>query len=210
MSDSPAIKAVVFDLGGVLISIHHERAMRFWADRCGASDEELINLYRSDKKYQLVECGLMPIEQYHRHVVEQLGRPIPLEAFVEGWNRMLGDVLPGVEALLDTLAGRVRLICLSNTNAPHAEAFRVSLAGLLGRFERVFCSHEMAARKPDPGIYRQVLDYLLLPAGAVAFVDDRAENIAGAESVGMRGVLSTTVEETAAGLARLGVLKNSL
>jgi HAD superfamily hydrolase (TIGR01509 family) len=204
--NSPAIKAVIFDLGGVLISIHHERAIGLWADGCGASIEEVARLYYSDTLYRQMECGQMPIEQYHRHVVRQLGHSMSLEAFIEGWNSMLGDVLPGIETLLDELARQVRLICLSNTNAPHAAVFRTSLTRLFARFERVFYSHEMACRKPEPVIYRQVLDYLALPAAAVAFVDDRPENVAGAVAVGLRGICSMTVAETAAGLQQLGLL----
>ncbi len=200
-----AIKAVIFDLGGVLISIHHERAIRTWSRCCGASEQEILDLYRRDTLYKLVESGRMPIEEYHRHVVKQLGCEMSLEAFVEGWNLMIGEPLAGIESLLDKLAPKVRLLLLSNTNAPHAEVFRTALAGFLGRFERLFYSHEMATRKPEPAIYRQVLEYLELPGAQVAFVDDRAENIAGAEVVGMRGVLSKTMDQTAAGLAEFGL-----
>jgi glucose-1-phosphatase len=205
MNGQPAIKAVVFDLGGVLIEICHERAIGLWAAACGASVEDITRLYWTDKLYRRMENGQMSIAEYHRHIVCEIGRPMSLAAFTEGWNSMLGDILPGIEPLLDRLAGKVRLVCLSNTNAPHVAVFKTTLAGLFSRFERVFYSHEMATRKPEPQIYLRVLEHLATPAAQVAFVDDRAENVVGAEAVGMRGVLSTTVDQTIAGLARLGL-----
>ncbi len=196
---------MVFDLGGVLIYIHPERAFDIWGKASGASRQEMLDLYRRDKLYCQMECGKISLEDYHRYVVEQLGRPMELATFIRGWNSMIGDIMPGVEALLDKLAGKVRLVCLSNTNAAHAECFKRSLTGLLGRFEKVFCSHEMAGRKPEPQIYLDVLSYLKLPASQVAFIDDREENVAGAAAVGMRGVLSRSVEETFKSLEMLGI-----
>lgn len=61
-------------------------------------------------------------------------------------------------------------------------------------------SYEHHVMKPDPKIYHILLDkYSLDPAGCV-FIDDRPENIAGAENVGIHGILFEGYEKTSAAL----------
>jgi len=52
-------------------------------------------------------------------------------------------------------------------------------------------SWELGVLKPDARIYRIALERLGVPAGEALFVDDRPENVAGAEAVGMRGLVFT-------------------
>ena len=53
-------------------------------------------------------------------------------------------------------------------------------------FRVAFSSCYMGLRKPEPAIYRRALDILGKPAERILFIDDRAENVAAAESVGMQ------------------------
>jgi putative hydrolase of the HAD superfamily len=55
-------------------------------------------------------------------------------------------------------------------------------------FDHIVVSAEVGLIKPDPRIYRLALDGLGVSSEEAVFVDDMAENITGAEAVGMRGV----------------------
>jgi putative hydrolase of the HAD superfamily len=99
----------------------------------------------------------------------------------------------------------VRLVVLSNTNEVHTSRWRGLYPELEGLFERMFLSHELGARKPEPAAYRAVLAYLQLPPGRVAMVDDRVENIEAAEELGMRGVVAEGTASIIEGLRRLGL-----
>ena len=61
-------------------------------------------------------------------------------------------------------------------------------------------------RKPDPRIFRVLIDRYGLDAATTAFVDDVAENVAAAEAVGMTGVLYRDGDSLRADLRRLGLL----
>lgn len=69
-------------------------------------------------------------------------------------------------------------------------------------FDAVVVSCEVGLTKPDPAIYRLCLERLELPAAQVLFVDDRADNLAGAATVGLR----TLHFESAGALDRLRAL----
>ena len=123
-----------------------------------------------------------------------------------GWNTVIGDVIPGAEPLLAELAAHVRLIVLSNTNACHKSVWNSRFTGALSHFERMFLSHEMGVRKPQPASFQMVLDYLDLPPGRVVFVDDKAENVKAARASGMNAVLARGTESISSGLAELGLV----
>ena len=63
-------------------------------------------------------------------------------------------------------------------------------------------SHEKLT-KPDPAIYERLLEKFDLKAEETVFIDDRKENIAGAESVGIKGILFTSFDEVNAKLQNL-------
>ncbi|HUU59943.1 MAG TPA: HAD-IA family hydrolase, partial [Phycisphaerae bacterium] len=99
----------------------------------------------------------------------------------------------------------LRVVALSNTNAVHADVWRVRHADVLRHFERIFVSHEMGARKPEPECFRQVLEYLAVAPRRVVFIDDCAENVEAAVRLGMKGIVATGAVETARRLRDMGV-----
>lgn len=205
MNENVTIQAAVFDLGGVVIDTSVEAVMDYWARASGASPEELAAAAPGDTHHHLLELGQITIRDYHEHIVAMIGRPLSFEDFLAGWNSILAGLVDGIEPLLAELAGRLRLIALSNTNAAHAEAFLPLYADALGHFERIFLSFEMGVRKPDPASFRQVLEYLDLPPAEVAFIDDGAENVAAADGLGMRGIVATGAAGIARSLRHMGV-----
>jgi HAD superfamily hydrolase (TIGR01509 family) len=69
--------------------------------------------------------------------------------------------------------------------------------------DRLFLSYRIGAMKPDAAFYRAILDSLDVSADECVFIDDKHENVAGAEAVGMRGLLFESAEDMDARLKRL-------
>jgi FMN phosphatase YigB (HAD superfamily) len=96
---------------------------------------------------------------------------------------------------LKSLKARYRTFLLSNTNGIHVKCFSESLSKTHGidsldsLFERVYYSHQMRMRKPDPEIYEFVLRENNLAASETLFLDDNEKNIAGARAVGIETFL---------------------
>ena len=116
-------------------------------------------------------------------------------------------MLPGMQALVEELdAAGVPLYALTNFSAEFWPPFRAREAATFDRFRGILVSGDEGLTKPDPAIYRLALDRFGLRAEDTVFVDDRADNVAGAASVGMKAVLFTDAVALREDLMRLGVV----
>ncbi len=195
---------VVFDLGGVLIE---------WDPR---------HLYRQLMPDDEVEAFLEEIgfaAWNHAQdaggswasAVEELAARHPerrdlIAAYPARFPETLAGAVPGsVEVLRDLHEAGVRLLALTNWSAetyPHA----VATFEFLSLFEDVMVSGVEGVAKPDPAVFRLLLERFRLNPAATVFVDDSLANIAAAAAVGLRGVLFQDADALRADLSRLGLL----
>jgi putative hydrolase of the HAD superfamily len=115
-----------------------------------------------------------------------------IRADVAGW---LHPNLRSVQAVERLNERAVRLALFSN--APVEVAAGIAVAPWLALFSRKFFSCDLRAVKPEAGAYKAVLEALDARPDEVLFVDDRPENVAGAEAVGIRAVLFQGAEQLA-------------
>ncbi len=181
--------AAVFDLGGVIIRVRVEGMFEYWSGITGAPAERLAHAVLADGAYREFERGEMTPCQFHRHISGVMGIDLDFEQFRRGWCNVFDGLYDGTEQLLGDLSASMRIVSLTNTNELHSAMWRPLYDEAMSRFEAIFTSHELGARKPEPQSYHAVLDYLGEAPANVAFVDDRAENIEAAERLGMRGIL---------------------
>ena len=150
--------------------------MAYYSDRCHlAADEERLAALRAD-------CA--------RVLLDELG----IEAAADAGERVLTDavafrVLPGVEPLLSGLArAGTATAVVSNWDF----SLRRTLAGLGLDFDAIVTCGETGVRKPDPRIYRAVLDQLGVEPDRALFVGDRVlEDVQGPAALGMHTCLAT-------------------
>ena len=186
-----SFEVVIFDLGGVVFGISLQPVIQSWSESTGMHPQDLAARFRIDSYYERLEVGGISPAQYREHVCDLLGVHLSDEDFDRGWNSIYLDVLPGIEPLLQELRQSSRLVVLTNTNEIHSREWRARYADILTYFEKIFASHEIGARKPDPEAFQIVLDYLDIDPQKVAFIDDNAENVRGAEALGIKGILAT-------------------
>lgn len=100
------------------------------------------------------------------------------------------SVNPGtIEVLGDLKAGGTRLALLSNAGPDFGSYFRHG--PLSDYFDAFYVSGELGLLKPEADIYRHVLDELGITAEQMVFTDNRADNVAGAEALGITGHVFT-------------------
>jgi putative hydrolase of the HAD superfamily len=116
-----------------------------------------------------------------------------VDADIASWIRLDKASVAAVEA---AEARGHRLALLSN--APIEIARVLDLEPWFARFSPRLFSCDLRLTKPDPAIYRVLLDRLGSPAAEVVFVDDRQENVEGAAALGIRALLYTSPETFAA------------
>ncbi|WP_372617825.1 HAD family hydrolase [Falsiroseomonas sp.] len=129
-----------------------------------------------------------------------------IRAYSERWQEMVPGEVEGTAAILDSLrAAGVPLYAITNFSAEKFAESAVRFPLLRGFRDVVVSAHERLI-KPDPAIYRVLLERNGLDAARCLFVDDSEKNVRGAEAVGMRAHHFRDAPTLAAELARLGLL----
>ena len=182
------IRALLFDLGNVLIDIDFYRCARLWADRSGVPAGTLASRFRIDEAYRAFECGRMPPSAYYESLRRQLGIDLRDDEMRMGWQAVIRDEKPGIRDCLHTLACQYPLYVLTNTNAEHESVWEEAHQTLLSLFQEIFVSSRMGCRKPDVATYQKVAHTIGLPCSRILFFDDAEENVRGAVKAGMQAI----------------------
>jgi HAD superfamily hydrolase (TIGR01509 family) len=178
-------KAILLDLGGVVLGINAAQVFRTWATRAGVEAEHFERRWVMDEAYELHEIGAIDFAEYARRQGQHFAIDMPLTDWQEGWNAIWTAPYAKVVALLPELAKHYDLFAFSNTNAVHAESFCGRYPEALAHFHRMFLSHEVGVRKPHPAAFMHVCEQINTPPRDVLFIDDSAENIEGALTAGL-------------------------
>ena len=181
------VKALVFDLGNVLIEIDFMRCVRFWSRRADVPPAQIITRFRIDRHYEAFERGQLPAAAYFDVLRRQLGIELDDREMAAGWNRIIRGEKPGIRACILQLKPHFPLYVLTNTNAVHTAEWETRHRSLLKYFSHVFISSVMGCRKPEDAVYQRVIDAIGVPAGQILFMDDASENVQGAIAAGMQG-----------------------
>jgi len=198
-------RAIIFDLGNVIFNFSFDKTFEYWARISGYDTNLLKQRFQIDKMYHQFERGEIEPELYRNYLMPRLGLNINDAEFDNGWNDIYLDLLPGIEDLLQDLRVRYRLFVLTNTNKIHASKWRTKYKRVLINFEKIFCSFELGARKPEKRIYERVLDFINEKPGSIIFFDDNANNITGAIDAGIKGILVSSTFQIIDKLVRLGI-----
>ncbi len=135
------------------------------------------------------------------------GHADAIAAYHHRWAETILGPIGGTVAILEDLNARgTPLYAITNW---HQDKFRETQAHFpfLGLFRDIVVSGEERLIKPDPAIYRLLLDRNGLEAGDCLFIDDSPKNVAGAEAVGMKAHHFTSPEALRNHLAGLGLLR---
>jgi glucose-1-phosphatase len=181
------IRAIVFDLGKVIIPFELERGYKALGPHCGLEPAEIPKRLRSSDLVVRFESGQIAPEQFVRELSLLLELDVDYERFCELWSSIFlpESLIP--EALLAALHKRYPLLLLSNTNAIHFEMVRERYP-LLAHFDQYILSYEVGAMKPDRRIYEEAVRRAGVPAGEMFFTDDIPQYVAAAREVGLDAV----------------------
>ncbi len=176
--------AVVFDLGGVLIDWNPRYLYRKLFDDEAAMESFLADVVSPEWN------GQQDSGRTWAEAVEVLTREHPehrdlIAAYWHRWQETLGDAIaPTVEVLEELRRSGVRLYALSNWSA---ETFPVARPRypFLETFDGIVISGEEKLAKPDPRIFRHLLDRYDLDPAATVFIDDSEANVRAAAAQGM-------------------------
>jgi 2-haloacid dehalogenase len=127
-------------------------------------------------------------------------------AYRERWEEMLGGPIDGTVAILEELRDRgLPLYALSNWSA-ETWPFAAERYPFLDWFADIVISGEAGVAKPDPRIYRRIIDRNGLDPTTTVFIDDVAANVEAGKELGFIGLLYVDPAGLGGDLAGLGLL----
>jgi epoxide hydrolase-like predicted phosphatase len=182
-----AIRAVVFDIGGVLEITPDLGVDRLWEARLGLAGGEMDE--RMGDIWTGGSLGTLTLEEVHQAIRDRLDLDEQqLAAYMADlWREYLGTANTELIEYARRLRPRYRTGILSNSFVGAREQEQAAY-----RFEdlvdEIVYSHEVGMAKPDPRIYALVCARLEVQTKEVTFLDDVDQAVAGAREAGMHAV----------------------
>jgi glucose-1-phosphatase len=202
---SPAIRAIIFDIGRVLVRIDPERATQGLAASGSLSPSELWTAIEKDPQWPDWQEGRISPRDWYLHLARRLGGDFTFEQFTEAWNRVLDPKPIHEDAFFEKLSKRYRLALLSNTDRIHVRHLETSY-NFFSFFPTRIYSCAVAASKPNPLIYREALRSLKVQAQEAVYIDDVPAYVEAAQRLGMDGIRFESPDQLVADLASRGVV----
>ena len=200
----PAITALFWDVGGVLLTNAWDRT-----ERAKALEQFHLDPDEFHARHEMVvssfERGKITLDQYLDSTVFYISRSFEraaFRAFMLDLSQPLPGRLPFAQAL--TKSGKYFMGTINNESR-ELNNYRIEKFALRGIFRVFYSSCFVGLRKPERDIYRLALETTQFPAEQCCFLDDRAINLEGAAQLGMHTVQVQSLEQMKSELAKLGV-----
>jgi len=186
MENSMLIKAVIWDIGGVLVRTEDPAPRGELAAELGVTRDDLVELVfggKQGRRAQLGELTQAEIWGYVRSVLK-----IPPGKHPDLSERFFGGDVLDTELVdfIHTLKPRYKIGIISNAWSKLPTLLK--RWGIFEVFDVVIGSGDEGIMKPDPGIFQLATERLAVAPGEAVFVDDFIENIEGARKFGMQGI----------------------
>jgi epoxide hydrolase-like predicted phosphatase len=181
-----SIKAVFFDLGGVIVRTEFQAPRQQLAERLGMEYDDLNRIVFESDSGQRASIGEISSEDHWASVIKRLKRS-EAELVTIRDEFFAGDIVD--RTLVDyirSLRGKYRTGLISNAWGDLRDF--IVREKFEDAFDEMIISAEVGAVKPEPRIFQIALDKLGVSPNEAVFVDDFLINIEGCEKVGMKGI----------------------
>lgn len=198
------IRALLFDMGNVLIHFSHERMYRQLGELVGRTGPEVERLLHESGLFDGYETGRVTTDELRIELGRLVGRPIDAAAL----DRAASDIFwlnESMEPVIDRLATcGLPLVLVSNTCETHfrwvSNRFRV-----LRHFTRRVLSFEIGACKPNPAIFKAAARAAGVAPGECFFTDDTPGHVEAASQLGFDAVVYRDTAQIVAELQKRGI-----
>ncbi len=185
----------IFDLGNVIVDIDFNRVLGAWSDFSRVPLATLKQNFTMGEAFHQHERGEITDQAFAEALCLEMDLPLSYEQFSAGWQTVFVALRPDVIAIMQKLREQGhRVVVLSNTNRLHTTFWPDEYPEIRAAADHIYLSQDMGMRKPEARIYQAVLQAEGFSAADAVFFDDNADNIEGANQLGIVSILVTGKE----------------
>ena len=187
------IKALIFDMGGVLVDLDIEGSKKAFKETLGYYEiDEIIDACHQKGIYGDLEEGTLEADEFRKIVLAGSWPGSTPDQVDQAMSHILVGIAPYKVQLLKELAEKYDLYMLSNNNPIcltfSRKMFEDAGVPLESIFKKSFFSFEMKALKPSESFYKAVIEQIGLPVEEMLFIDDSMKNVEGSIAAGLPAV----------------------
>ncbi len=208
-------KNIIFDLGGVILDID-ENVVYKELEKMGIEISELAHSKEFMEILSKFDTGIYTAATFRKKTKQFIGQEkMTDEKFDSIWNAMLLDIPRERIEAIEKVKKHYKIYLMSNTNVIHYDLYVRDLQLRFGYnefdelFNKSYFSFAEHLEKPDPRFFELILDHEHLLPEETLFIDDTAENIEAAKSLGIN-TYHISREELVRNLFENGVLKDGI
>jgi putative hydrolase of the HAD superfamily len=180
------IRAVFFDLGGVIVRTEYQAPRQQLAERLGMEYEDLDRIVFNSETGIQASTGAITSQQHWEAVMKRLKRPLEEMASIRD-EFFAGDIVDRtILEFLRSLRGQHITGLISNAWSDLRDY--LVREKMIDAFDHIIISAEVGVAKPDPRIFQVALERAGVKPDEAVFVDDFYVNIEGCEKVGIKGI----------------------
>ena len=185
------IKNIIFDLGDVIINLDQHKTILAFQDLLGSSFAKMEKKLIANNVLEKFEIGEISADEFISFF-KSYNLTLSNQEILEAWNSMLLNLPEERIKLIHQLANDYRIFLLSNTNYFHLNyiddyvAKKFDMENMAQPFEKAYYSHEMGLRKPNPEIFKAILNENCLIPKETLFIDDSNQHIIAAKELNLR------------------------
>lgn len=194
------IKNILFDFGGVIISLSKRNAIAKFKEIGFLEIEQYLGEFRQKGIFLDYETGKLSPKEFYDSFRKIGNNAATNEQIDDAWKSFLIEIPQYKYELLKELRSKYNVLLLSNTNPSIERWMRSSEFSSTGEtidcfFNKCFMSFEMGVAKPDEEIYIKLIDESKIKPSETLFLDDGLENIEVAKKLGFQVYLANQDED---------------
>ena len=194
---------VIFDLGGVLVSVDFMRACKRLEAAGGAPAAVIHEAIANGEDKLDFDTGRLSSQEFAERFCAGIGLRLRYAEFAEIWCDIFAEQRD-VTGMLDEIGRHADLVLLSNTDPLHLDYVR-SHYGFLEKFRRLVLSYEVGHVKPARQIFERAIR-LCAPGTRMIYFDDVAEFVCAARACGLPAEQFVDAARLRRDLERFGML----
>ena len=203
------IKNIAFDLGGVVIALSYEQAVRRF-EEIGLKDaRQHLDAFHQRGIFGDLERGIITTEEFRIELGKLIGREVTYDECLYAWHGYV-EYVPqkNLQMLLKLRQLGYKVCLLSNTNPfmmqwAMSNEFDGNGHSMDYYFDNLYLSYKYKYMKPSPEIFKIMLEGQQSSAEETLFIDDGQKNVEAAKELGMKTLFPENNKDWTMPLAKL-------